>query len=69
MPSLLLSCFLPSPQAIEQLVGVYREAPLDVRATTFASVVSGLGRCMEVRRLGGRGGWGAVPQSLALGNA
>lgn len=43
----LTSAFLE--KAIEQLVGVYRDAPLDVRATTFASLVSGLGRCMEVR--------------------
>jgi hypothetical protein len=30
-------------------VAVFRDAPLAVRATTFASVVSALGRCMEVR--------------------
>ena len=54
----LTSAFLE--RAIEQLVGVYREAPLDVRATTFASVVSGLGRCMEVRALVGAGGLQAV---------
>lgn len=37
-------------QVIEQLVAVFRDAPLAVRATTFASVISALGRCMEVRR-------------------
>lgn len=36
-------------QVIEQLVSVYNDAPLAVRGTTFASVVSGLGQCMEVR--------------------
>ncbi|KAL4423762.1 hypothetical protein ABPG75_001063 [Micractinium tetrahymenae] len=43
----LTSAFLE--KVIEQLVAVYRDAPLAVRATTFASVVSGLARCMEVR--------------------
>lgn len=37
-----------SLQVIDQLVAVYKDAPVAVRATTFASVVSGLARCMEV---------------------
>lgn len=43
----LTSAFLE--KVIERLVAVYEDAPLGVRATTFASVVSGLARCMEVR--------------------
>lgn len=55
------------PQVIEQLVAVFRDAPLAVRATTFASVIGALGRCMEVRRgalfsAGGWDGWSGLVQ-------
>eukprot|EP00887_Chlorella_sp_A99_P002554 scaffold6.g2554.t1 len=45
----LTSAFME--KVLEQLVPIYRDAPTDVCAVTFATVVAALGKCMEVRHV------------------